>query len=183
MSFLPVKSSAVDLVNLWALGSWLSLDYSMVSLVRYLNVDPPPLHPPYIIHVISVPRPSPFFRHSSTCVYYTEHKPRTNKKKRGRPGNEANILSQCHPFPLGCWLVIKLRTALGHLSQTQDLFITHTHTYSHTNDIKNCTEAQYMQPRCQSGHLHLKDSNFWNSRRSHQKSRSRVYNNVKLIRS
>ena len=37
VSFLPVKSSAVDLVNLWALGSWLSLDYSMVSLVRYLN--------------------------------------------------------------------------------------------------------------------------------------------------
>ena len=62
VSFLPVKSSAVDLVNLWALGSWLSLDYSMVSLVRYLNA----------------------------------------KKKRGRPGNEANILSQCHPFPLGC---------------------------------------------------------------------------------
>ena len=42
--------------------------------------------PPDVIHVIGVPRPSPFF--CATSVYYTERKPKN--KKRGRPGNEAN---------------------------------------------------------------------------------------------
>ena len=40
--------------------------------------------PPDVIHVIGVPR----FSRSSASVYYTERKP---NKKRGRPGNEANL--------------------------------------------------------------------------------------------
>ena len=49
-------------------------------------------HPPDVIHVTSVPRPSPFSR-SSASVYYIERKPKN--KKRGRPGNEARLAPQC----------------------------------------------------------------------------------------
>ena len=40
------------------------------------------LHPPDIIHVISVPSPSPFFYCSSASMYYTECKPK-NKSGGG----------------------------------------------------------------------------------------------------
>ena len=43
--------------------------------------------PPDVIHMIGVPRPSPFFALFS-FMYYTERKPKN--KKRGRPGNKAS---------------------------------------------------------------------------------------------
>ena len=54
--------------------------------------------PPDVIHLIGVPRPSPFFA-LFRSVYYTERKPKNNK--RGRPGNEANkVLDQTQVYIL-----------------------------------------------------------------------------------
>ena len=63
----------------------------------YSSVDPSPptstLRPPDVIHVIGVPRPSPFFALFRFCVLYTERKPKN--KKRGRPGNETTAAPKC----------------------------------------------------------------------------------------
>ena len=74
VSFLPVKSSIVDLVNIWALGyRWSAWWW---SLVRYLNVDPsspmPTSLPP---DVTGVPRPSRTFASSlSACLGVTSER-------------------------------------------------------------------------------------------------------------
>ena len=88
-SFLPVKLSTVDLMNIW--GSWLSLERSMMKSSMFFEHRP---LPPYV-HLASTRHHSrdrcsqafPVFRHSTASVYYTERKPRN--KKQGRPWNEA----------------------------------------------------------------------------------------------
>ena len=57
----------------------------------YLNVDPsPPVsasRPPDVIHVIDVPRPSPFFAALLLpCIIWNENR----RTKLGRPENETN---------------------------------------------------------------------------------------------
>ena len=62
-TFLPVESSTINLMNVWGPGNRWSARW--LSLVRNLNVDPSPhtstSNPPNVIHMIGVPRPSPFF--------------------------------------------------------------------------------------------------------------------------
>ena len=88
-SFLLVKSSTVDLVNIW--GSWLSLKHSMMKSSTLFECGPlPPTSALGPIHVIGVPRLSPF-SYSFASMYYTECKPKN--KKWGRPGNEATVIA------------------------------------------------------------------------------------------
>ena len=86
-----MKSSTVDLMNVWDLG-YLSLERSMMKFSTLFECGPlPPMStscPPDVIHVTGVPRPSRFLR-SSASVYYTERE--LKNKKWGRPGNEASL--------------------------------------------------------------------------------------------
>ena len=85
--FLPMKSSTVDLVNIWGPGYCLSACWSLIS---YLNVDP---SPPYI-HFLSTRHHSrdrcsqafSVFHHSTTSVILNTNR---RTKSGGRPGNEA----------------------------------------------------------------------------------------------
>ena len=85
VSFLLVKSSTVDLMNVWGPGYCWSAQWW--SLVCYLNVEPSPHTstscPLGIIHMRGVP----VFHRSTTSMYYTERNRRT--KSGERPRNEA----------------------------------------------------------------------------------------------
>ena len=63
-SFFHIHLHQVWLWHL-RLGSWLSLEWSMMKPSTFLNVNPSPptstLRPSDVIHMTGVPRPSPFF--------------------------------------------------------------------------------------------------------------------------
>ena len=70
------------------------------SLIRYLSADTsPPMstsHPPDVIHVISVPRPFPFFTTLLLpCIILNTNQ--LKNQKQGRPGNKATVhYCNCH---------------------------------------------------------------------------------------
>ena len=74
--------------------------------INHLNVDPSlptsTSRSPGVIHMISVPRPFPAFHHSSTSVYYTEHKLK-NKKSVGGVGTRLYALLQVHEKEMLSW--------------------------------------------------------------------------------
>ena len=151
--------------------------YSMVSLVCYLNMDPspPPLHPPYIIHVLGVS--SPFLFSPLFTLYWTQN-PRTKQQKSREAWEGGKHFVTVSPFSSEMLIGYQAQNwcCLG-AYKAKHKTCSSTHTHTHTNDIKNCTKVQCMQPRCQSEHLHLQGNKFYESR---QKSRKlSVY--VKLI--
>ena len=86
VSFLPVESSIVDLMNVWSPGHRWSARWW--SLVGYLNVDPAPtstLCPPDVIHVIGILRPRLFFAAFPLPCMNANWK----TKNWWRPGNKA----------------------------------------------------------------------------------------------
>ena len=94
LDFIIERSN--DSQDSWGSQDWQYLTSPVrISLYRLLHaswlMDNAPhtstLHPPNIIHMMCVPRPSSFFTLFRFRVYYTERKPKN--KKRGRPGNEA----------------------------------------------------------------------------------------------
>ena len=90
VSFLPVKSNTVDLMNAWSQGyHWSAWSAWWWSLVRYLNVNP---SPPYV-HLASTRHHSRDGCSQAFPIFCTLpllciiHKPKN--KKWDRPGNEA----------------------------------------------------------------------------------------------
>ena len=79
-----LSSMSIYIRNVWLwhlrLGSWLSLERSMMKSSTLLNVNPPPptstSRPSDVIHMTGVPGPSPFFYRSSASV-------NANKNRRG----------------------------------------------------------------------------------------------------
>ena len=106
VSFLLVKSSTVDLMNVWGPGYCWSAQWW--SLVHYLNVEPSPHTStscsPDIIHVRGVP----VFHRSTTSMYYTEHNRRTNSG--GRPRNEAGKTEGYYRVNVVSHIIMWLRT-------------------------------------------------------------------------
>ena len=56
-------------------------------------------HPPDIIHVIGVPRPSLFFRCSSASVYYTECNRRKNKVEEAWERGQIILVEELDKYP------------------------------------------------------------------------------------
>ena len=86
------------------LGSWLSLERSMMKSSALFECGPSPHTstscPPNVIHVISVPGPFQFYAALPVpCITLNTNR---RTKKRGRPGNEA---SQSCWLKLGCFLM------------------------------------------------------------------------------
>ena len=103
-SFLPVKCSTCNLVNIWGLVYWWSTWWrNLVLNFTYLNADPSPLtstsHPPDVIHVIRFPG-FPFFTLLFCfCVLYWMQ---TKEQKQNRSGNVWIHASYCTIIFVAC---------------------------------------------------------------------------------
>ena len=75
-------------------------------------------HPPDVIHMIGILRPSPFFALFLFHFHvFTEHK--SNYKKHGRPGNEARIKGGTGPGKRPTVTTLKQRYATTNVSDNQ----------------------------------------------------------------
>ena len=133
LSFLPVYCQFYE-----CLGAWLLLELLMMKLVCYLNVDPSPptstSRPPDIIHVIGVPRPSPFF-HVLPLLCIILNANRRTKKKGG--GLWTRLVDNVN-------LKWKLHFQTTNIVPTNGISCWHTVAHSHKNALthmKNSNKA------------------------------------------